>query len=1043
MAKSAHDSDDLPPALADAAAERLLAARAADRERVLTELIAGNPGHAAALQRFAQELAGAEAMLDATFAPVRGEAPKQIGGYRVVRELGEGAFGIVYLCRQETPVVRDVAVKVLRPGAGDQQTLRRFAAERQLLATLNHPSITQVFDAGELPDGRPFFVMEHVDGVPIRAWSDANALACEARLRLFVQVCRGIAHAHSRGIVHRDLKPANVLVTDRGDGPLPKIIDFGIAKALHATETGAVQHTAAGRVVGTPGYMSPEQAAGRAAEVDARADVFALGVMLYELLTGTLPWTDGAAATDTEPIRPSRRVTTSVAANPAPTAPTARQLVAQLRGDLDWITLKALARDPRDRYPSVAALIDDIDRHLTGRTVSAGPPSLRYRLRKWSRRHRAAVAIVSSAVVLAVGLGFAFAYGARKDANVEANLADVRGIVGRMLQRANDPALYGTAHGDAIRRALSDECLRIAEGLLAGAPDDPALQRDRCEALLQMAQMHWLLSEPVPARKVADEALRVARALASAAPDDNRLQALRGRALRQQGRAIVLAGDDDAAHVLLREALVDLRPAGERDPAGHGLVLAAALREAGGTCAARDPEQAIALLREAIGWYERLHAAAVPGSDDHVVDDLVAVRLQLVSICLTRDGLDEARALLDRSAAEMAGVEFDRHRLTGEFEEQRAVLAWHTGDRTAAIEHHEAALAAARAWCEAQPRRSMTHRVHMERWLQLARAKNGCGDFDGASAAFRQAIEIGERTVRDFPADAGAVLQLHDALCHYADVLRDRFRRRDLAEAAACVERAIALVAASPFPTDGRRLAPWRRLASLAGIEASRGEARSAELWRQVAACLPTFAEAPPTDHDELLAAYTGAIRMHFEAGECAAAAPLVKAALACLKASPRLQKRQVEVDWWAANCAAAAGEVATVAALGERIAKMRPSWFGYRRAGDCHRLAWRTAGDAPNAVTYRDRAAEYYRQVDKALSPEVAKDPSDPWQVLPWGFCRLHLATIAAATGDTAAARSLLAATLPVLAAVRDEAQCDEWDEPSYRAAVQLQAGL
>jgi serine/threonine protein kinase len=393
----------LPPDLADAAAAELLAAEGVSREVVIARLLVEHPEQAAGLQRLATELSGLEALLESRLRAPSNDSLEWIRDYRVIAKIGEGAFGVVYRCKQERPVLRDVAIKVLRAGAGDQHTLRRFAAERQVLATLSHPTITPIFDAGELSDGRPFFVMEYVVGSTIRDYCEAHALGSRELLQLFVQLCHGVAHAHSRGIVHRDLKPANVLIVEGAGGPLPKIIDFGIAKALTSSDSTAEPRTDTGRVLGTPGYMSPEQATGRVDQIDGRADVFALGVMLYELLTGVLPWPRGTTATDFEPVRPSRRVVGG--SRIAPTA---------LRGDLDWIALKALAPAREDRYARVDGLSTDIERHLRGDTVSVGPPSLAYRTRKFVARHGLGVTVVVSSILVTMGLTAAWLYGSRK-----------------------------------------------------------------------------------------------------------------------------------------------------------------------------------------------------------------------------------------------------------------------------------------------------------------------------------------------------------------------------------------------------------------------------------------------------------------------------------------------------------------------------------------------------------------------------------------------------------------------------------------------------
>lgn len=387
-------SPELPPDLADLACARLLADDAVEQERALVDLCRQHPNHAAALRQLYRELRGADRLLQDNLSGVTADEPATIGNYRVVRRLGDGAFGVVYLCAQTVPIERQVAVKVLRPGAGNRQTLARFEAERQVLARMNHPAIAQVFDAGALPDGRPYFVMEYVDGLPITSFCEKHRLPLRERLGLFLTLCDGVQHAHQKAIIHRDLKPSNVLVGAQTapEQAQPKIIDFGLAKVLSAAPAGA-QLTEVGGVLGTPGFMSPEQAEGRHDDVDTRSDVFALGVLLYVLLTDQMPWPRGATATAATPARPSARVAARVEAGDARHRPS-----SHLRGDLDWIVLRALEREPQRRYQSVLELAEDLRRHLRHEPVLAGPPSTVYRLRKLVRRYRGQV--VAAGVVL-------------------------------------------------------------------------------------------------------------------------------------------------------------------------------------------------------------------------------------------------------------------------------------------------------------------------------------------------------------------------------------------------------------------------------------------------------------------------------------------------------------------------------------------------------------------------------------------------------------------------------------------------------------------
>jgi serine/threonine protein kinase/WD40 repeat protein len=341
----------------------------------------------------------------------------RIGRYRIEGTLGEGGMGTVYRAMQLEPVRREVALKVIKLGMDTRHVVRRFEAERQALARLEHPGVARVLDGGATPDGRPYFVMELVRGAVITAHCDERRLDWRDRVRLMVEVCAAVHHAHQRGILHRDLKPSNILVTEVDGVAVPKIIDFGVAKALDAGEgmTAASISTALGHVVGTPDYMSPEQAAGD--DVDTRTDVFALGVVLFELLAGVTPVRARTATgrrtpsplelrrrlLEDEPPRVSSAIDEDRATVRRSTAAALRRAI---RGDIDWIVLKAIARDPSRRYASVAALADDLDRVLTDQPIIARPPSASYLLAKFARRHTVAL-VATSAVALSLVVGTA------------------------------------------------------------------------------------------------------------------------------------------------------------------------------------------------------------------------------------------------------------------------------------------------------------------------------------------------------------------------------------------------------------------------------------------------------------------------------------------------------------------------------------------------------------------------------------------------------------------------------------------------------------
>jgi WD40 repeat protein/serine/threonine protein kinase len=415
-----------------------------------------------------------------------------IGGYKLLSVLGEGGFGVVYLAEQERPIKRLAALKVIKPGMDTKQVIARFETERQAVAMLDHPHIARVFDAGATEEGRPYFAMEYVKGIPITEYCDRCKLGTQERLKLFIPLCQAIQHAHHKGIIHRDIKPSNALVMLHDEKPIPKIIDFGVAKALNQRLTERTLVTEKGEFIGTPEYMSPEQAELTGLDVDTRTDVYSLGVLLYELLTGYTPFDPeelrrkGYAEMqriicEQDPVKPSTKLTTlggkleDIAKHRSATAD---QLRKSVRGDLDWIVMKALEKDRTRRYETANGLATDIEHHLNNEPVAARPPSKLYRFQKLVRRNKgvfAGVAVLVSVLVLGALVSTWQAVRATQAKRAESRLrqqAEARELAMRQLAYASDMSLTQQALAiddlGRARRLLEDHRPRPGEVDLRG-----------------------------------------------------------------------------------------------------------------------------------------------------------------------------------------------------------------------------------------------------------------------------------------------------------------------------------------------------------------------------------------------------------------------------------------------------------------------------------------------------------------------------------------------------------------------------------------------
>jgi serine/threonine protein kinase/tetratricopeptide (TPR) repeat protein len=487
-------------------------------------------------------------------------AGQMIGRYRIVREIGQGGMGAVYEAVQQ-PLDRRVALKLIRLGMDTRQVVARFEAERQTLAMMNHPNVARVIDAGATESGRPYFVMEYIDGTPITEYCDTHRLNTAQRLELFLAVCAGVEHAHQRGIIHRDLKPGNVLVTEENGRPVPKVIDFGIAKATARQSIEKTMFTQAGMLIGTPEYMSPEQAGLAEQDIDVRTDVYSLGVLLFELLVGALPFDPvelrragyeeiRRRIREEEPSRPSARLSTLQARSVelARNRNTdAQSLLRSLRGDLDWITIRALEKDRSRRYASAGEFAADLRRHISNEPVLASPPSVAYRAGKFARRHRLLVAS-GSVVTLAILVGLA-------------------------------AATWGLLRARAAERVATQEARTAEEvsGFLTG--------------LFQVSEPSAEAANSITAREVLDRGVERIRAELAGEP------AVRSRLMHEMGVVYSQLGLLDEAQQLLQEALQtreQLPDASVRDIAATRMALAGALH------LASRHEEAITLYKSVI-----------------------------------------------------------------------------------------------------------------------------------------------------------------------------------------------------------------------------------------------------------------------------------------------------------------------------------------------------------------------------------------------------------------------------------------------------------
>ena len=565
------------------------------------------------------------------------------GRFTLREKLGEGGMGEVWVADQSEPVRRRVALKVIRPGHGSAHRLARFDQERQTLALMNHPNIARVFDAGVADGGRPFFVMELIDGAPLTKYCDAGRLPLRDRLDLFVQVCQAVQHAHQKGVIHRDLKPSNILVAEVDGRPVPKVIDFGIAKATGGDIAGPAVSTEIGMLVGTLEYMSPEQAELNNPDIDTRCDVHALGVVLYELLTGTVPVSRDrlrAAPFDemlriikeVEPPRPSQRLAEVRSAerglrNEGPPTPHSALRIPRLQ-ELDWIVMKCLDKDRGRRYETANGLAMDVQRYLADESVLAVAPSAGYRLRKFARRHRTGLAfatvVVLGLVATVVTLSLALVAVDRERREKETALLKegkrrqlARAALNAMSSKIVEHWLGRQPVLTAEHRAFVEQIVRHYEAFAADSGEDEESRADVAAACERIGYLQSRLGQDAAAEAASARSRDLYAALAAEFPDAAAYRVGLARAHLRVATGHRLAARNDQARASLEESLPELRtPAAAADPRARD-VLAMSLLEYGMVLKNLGrPADAVAAYREAVVVAEGL-AAADPGNPNY------------------------------------------------------------------------------------------------------------------------------------------------------------------------------------------------------------------------------------------------------------------------------------------------------------------------------------------------------------------------------------------------------------------------------------------